>query len=172
MNMTKAEFLEKVRSGQYKVKGLTIPNDSGKTSSLPGQVRRVLSTTAQTQNENHITNNTANPDPVKKPMPRNLKKLVMIMEMDNSCYIDRVREHRFHPVRKWCFDVAYPKHLIALEYEGIFSGNGKSRHTTLTGYTKDCEKYNMAVNMGWRVYRITAMTDVEELAKIITGEKI
>jgi len=76
-------------------------------------------------------------------------------------------EFKFHPTRKWKFDLAIPSHNIAIEYEGINSA--KSRHTTITGYTGDCEKYNAAVMNGWRVLRYTAMniknsiTDLEKL---------
>ena len=30
-----------------------------------------------------------------------------------------------------------------------------SRHTTVGGYAKDCEKYNAAALLGWRVLRYT-----------------
>jgi hypothetical protein len=65
-----------------------------------------------------------------------------------------VREYRFHPIRKWRFDWCFPSGKIALEYEGIFSR--KSRHTTKAGYSGDCEKYNHAALLGWRVFRFTA----------------
>lgn len=69
------------------------------------------------------------------------------------------------PGRKFRFDFADTKTRIAVEYEGVFTGkntqkNGllpaKMRHTTVVGYSKDCEKYNMAVLNGWRVLRYTA----------------
>lgn len=63
-------------------------------------------------------------------------------------------EYKFHPERKWRFDYAYPKKKIAFEYEGLFSR--KSRHTTKSGYTEDCRKYNAAIAMGWKIFRITA----------------
>lgn len=62
-------------------------------------------------------------------------------------------EYRFHPGRKWRFDIAFPQRKIAIEYEGIMTG--KSRHTTITGFARDCEKYNEAVIAGWRVLRFT-----------------
>lgn len=64
------------------------------------------------------------------------------------------QEHQFHPVRKFRFDFVIPSHKIAIEYEGIISG--KSRHTTIGGYTRDTEKYNLATICGWRVLRYTA----------------
>ena len=63
-------------------------------------------------------------------------------------------EYYFHPERKWRFDWAIPALKIAVEYEGIFSE--KSRHTTVSGYSADTEKYNTAAAMGWRVIRLTA----------------
>lgn len=44
---------------------------------------------------------------------------------------------------------------IAIEYEGLMSK--KSRHTTNTGYTKDTDKYNMALALGWKPIRFTAL---------------
>ena len=64
-----------------------------------------------------------------------------------------VREHRFHKVRRWRFDFAYPAYMLAIEVEGgVWSGG---RHTRGAGFTKDCEKYNTALMEGWRVYRCT-----------------
>lgn len=59
--------------------------------------------------------------------------------------------------RKFRFDWAIEGRglKIAIEYEGIVSK--RSRHTSLTGYTKDCEKYNMAMAQGWLPLRFTAL---------------
>lgn len=62
------------------------------------------------------------------------------------------REHRFHENRRWRFDFAWPEHMLAAEVEGL-NPRGKSRHTTVTGYRADCEKYNNAALLGWRVLR-------------------
>lgn len=66
-----------------------------------------------------------------------------------------VPEYVFSTKRKFRFDWAIPDKRIAIEYEGIFSE--KSRHTTVQGYSRDSEKYNLAVENGWRVLRYTAM---------------
>lgn len=64
-----------------------------------------------------------------------------------------VREHRFHAVRRWRFDFAYPAQKLAIEVEGgVWSGG---RHTRGSGFVKDMEKYNTALMDGWRVYRCT-----------------
>ncbi len=65
-----------------------------------------------------------------------------------------VTELQFDEVRKFRFDWAIPSLKIGLEYEGIMSA--KSRHTTISGYSKDIEKYNLAITLGWRVLRYTA----------------
>lgn len=65
-------------------------------------------------------------------------------------------EHVFdEPLRKWAFDWSFNSLMIAFEYEGIFST--KSRHTTATGFTGDAEKYNRAQQLGWTVFRYTAI---------------
>lgn len=66
---------------------------------------------------------------------------------------DYLREHRFHPKRRWRFDFAWPELMVAVEIEG--GTWGKSRHTTGTGFEKDCEKYNNATLLGWSVFRFT-----------------
>lgn len=67
---------------------------------------------------------------------------------------DQVRYGITVEARLWRFDFAIPAHMIAIEYEGIFSE--KSRHTTFQGFTGDAKKYNRANELGWRVLRFTA----------------
>ena len=63
-------------------------------------------------------------------------------------------EHRFHPVRKWRFDFAFPSQMVAFEFEGgVFT---QGRHSRGVGLSADCDKYNEAQRMGWKVYRFTA----------------
>lgn len=83
------------------------------------------------------------------------KAMLILTAYLKSEGIDFVTELKFHPTRRWRFDLAIPHHKIAIEYEGIFAG--KSRHTSLKGYTGDCEKYNAANKLGWRVMRYTAL---------------
>lgn len=53
--------------------------------------------------------------------------------------------------RKFEFDWANPERMIAVEYEGYGAG-----HLDVPSYTKDCLKYNLAQDQGWRVHRVTA----------------
>lgn len=65
-----------------------------------------------------------------------------------------VREHRFHPERRWRFDFAWPDLKVALEIEGgTFMRKGG--HTTGVGYYGDAQKYNEAALLGWLVLRVT-----------------
>lgn len=64
------------------------------------------------------------------------------------------REFAFHPTRKWRFDFAWPTLMVAVECEGgIWIGG---RHSQPSGFLKDCEKYNSAAMLGWRVLRFPA----------------
>ena len=87
-----------------------------------------------------------------------------------------VSEYKFHPKRRWRLDRAWPEHKVAVEIEGGLYKGG--RHQTLVGFTNDCEKYNAAAMLGWRVYRVpspwldrwnlydTVMADLKELLGI------
>lgn len=87
------------------------------------------------------------------------------------------KELKFLPDRKFRFDYACQEHKIAVEYEGI-AGGKKSRHTTITGYTKDTEKYNLAANSGWRVLRYTVINfkdlrkDLEKVDEVLKKNRV
>ena len=63
------------------------------------------------------------------------------------------REYRFHPVRRWSMDFAWPQQMVAVEVEGAVYTRG--RHTRGRGFTADCEKYAEAALLGWTVLRFT-----------------
>lgn len=65
------------------------------------------------------------------------------------------QEHRFHPTRKWRFDYADEQNLIAVEVEGGAWIRG--RHTRGAGYIGDCDKYNTAQLLGWKILRIASV---------------
>jgi very-short-patch-repair endonuclease len=63
------------------------------------------------------------------------------------------REYRFHPIRRWRFDLAWPVHKLAVEVDGgTYSGG---RHVRGAGFERDCEKFNAATIAGWRVMHFT-----------------
>jgi hypothetical protein len=65
-----------------------------------------------------------------------------------------VIEYKFHPTRKWRFDIAWPELMLAVEVEGGTWGK-KSRHTTGSGFEGDCLKYAESMKLGYDVYRCT-----------------
>jgi len=85
--------------------------------------------------------------------------------------ISYMREHKFHPERKWRFDFAFPKPMLAIEIEGGTWTAGA--HSRGKGFQEDCEKYNAAAKLGWRVLRYStemvmrgeAINDVLELLR-------
>lgn len=65
-----------------------------------------------------------------------------------------VTEYRFHPTRRWRFDLAWVDQKLAVEFEGgtwVFG-----RHNRPAGYEADVIKYNAALLLGWRVLRFTS----------------
>lgn len=67
--------------------------------------------------------------------------------------VEIVKEHRFHPVRRFRFDYAILEYKIAVEVEGGIWTNG--RHVRGAGYKRDMEKYSLAAVDGWIVIRRT-----------------
>lgn len=69
--------------------------------------------------------------------------------------LELVEEHRFHPERKWRFDLAHLEKKIGVEVDGsIFNAeNGRTagKHSRGAGQCSDMEKRNAAVLLGWRV---------------------
>ena len=65
-----------------------------------------------------------------------------------------IREFKFHPKRKWKSDFVWTEQKLIVEVEGGIFSNG--RHTRGIGFQNDCEKYNSATCLGYRVIRVTA----------------
>lgn len=62
-------------------------------------------------------------------------------------------EYKFHPVRKWRIDYAWPETKVAVEIEGGVWNGG--RHVQPRGFIKDIEKYNSMALCGWLLLRFT-----------------
>lgn len=77
-----------------------------------------------------------------------------------------VYEYRFHPVRKWRFDLAWIARKVALEVQGgIFI---KGRHNRGGALLKEWEKLNTAAILGWRILYCQPMDlCTEDMVKII-----
>jgi len=78
-------------------------------------------------------------------------------------------EYKFCINRKWRFDVAFVKSKVAVEIEGGVWQYG--RHNRAIGFLKDLEKYNKAVELGWRVLRYTPQDiDFKQIKNILKKE--
>ena len=66
--------------------------------------------------------------------------------------IDFQAEYRFCE-RRWRFDFAEPNVKLAIEIEGGVWIKG--RHIRGSGFIKDIEKYNKAIELGWTILRYT-----------------
>jgi very-short-patch-repair endonuclease len=88
----------------------------------------------------------AAPDPPAVPVSR-FERLLRSVGLPAP-----IREHRFHAIRRWRFDYAWPEQRVALEVDGgVWTGG---RHTRGAGFIKDMEKLNTATVAGWRVVRV------------------
>lgn len=61
-------------------------------------------------------------------------------------------EFRFHPVRLWRFDVAWPPSYVAVEIHGGLFRFG--HHSRGKGFLDDREKISTAMLHGWRVLEV------------------
>lgn len=66
-----------------------------------------------------------------------------------------VLEFRFHPERRWRFDLAWPELKLACEvHGGVFT---RGRHSRPKGMLNDMEKTSEACIMGWRVVLVSSL---------------
>jgi len=63
------------------------------------------------------------------------------------------KEYRFNPERRWRADYCLTSRNVLIEIEGAVFQNG--RHTRGTGFSNDCQKYNSAALLGYKVLRYT-----------------
>lgn len=64
------------------------------------------------------------------------------------------REVKFHPKRKWRVDFAILELNILIEIEGGIWMKGS--HVRMHGYQDDCNKYNEAQALGFKIFRFTS----------------
>ena len=86
--------------------------------------------------------------------------------MENMVGMPCVKEYRFHDVRHWRFDYAFPSLKIAIECDGGVFTNG--RHVRPQGYINDMEKFNHAAMLGWLVLKFTP----EQMISHETAEQV
>lgn len=87
-----------------------------------------------------------------------------------------VTEYKFHPQRKFRFDIAIPKWKVAIEVEGgVYTSS--VAHSSVTGILRDMEKYNLATEEEWRVLRYTPeqtkkSATLEQIKKVVLITKV
>lgn len=74
-------------------------------------------------------------------------------ELDYRRVVAGLPEFRFHAVRRWRFDLAWPWIRVAFELQG--GGFTSGRHTRGSGLAKDCEKFSAAAADNWLVLMAT-----------------
>lgn len=78
----------------------------------------------------------------------------LVFQIKASGLPEPQREVRFHPTRRWRFDLAWPDIMLAVEVDGGVHING--RHNRGKGYENDLEKFGAAMELGWSVYRCSS----------------
>jgi len=113
------------------------------------------------------------PKIVKVSIEKNTIELYLKQMIQSGLIKSYETEYKFSKERKFRFDWFIPDFNLALEYEGIMSE--KSRHTTVTGYTGDINKYNLALTLGFLVLRYNALNyqnaydDIEKIKELKTN---
>jgi hypothetical protein len=78
------------------------------------------------------------------------------------------QQFRFHPVRRYRFDFAWPAKRLALEFDGGTFGDTATSGHQGHGYANDCRKCNLATAIGWRVYHLSSIMHKEgELTSVL-----
>jgi very-short-patch-repair endonuclease len=101
---------------------------------------------------------TMTPEELRRTLRESPLERLLAHQIEEAGLPTPEREYRFHPVRKWRFDFAWPSERLAVEVEGGVWTRG--RHTRGSGFVKDVEKYNAAMQLGWMVLRFTKQ-DIE-----------
>lgn len=110
------------------------------------------------------------PKVVKVSVEKNTIELYLKQMVQSGTIKSYETEYQFTKKRKFRFDWFIPCLNLALEYEGIMGD--KSRHTTVTGYTGDINKYNLALTLGFKVLRYNALnyqnaySDIEKIINL------
>lgn len=58
--------------------------------------------------------------------------------------------------RKFKFDFLHRETMVAVEIDGASNRGSKGGHTSKKGYPAGCEKGNLAILLGYRMFRLTA----------------
>ena len=85
---------------------------------------------------------------------------LIIKDFCNKNNLTFVTEFKFCETRRWRSDFYIPELNTLVEYEGLTSSY-KGGHQSKIGYTNNCEKYNQASLLGFKLLRYTALIRVK-----------
>jgi very-short-patch-repair endonuclease len=75
------------------------------------------------------------------------------------------RNFRFHPIRKFEIDWAWPEQKIGIEIQGgIWIPGGKGAHSRPMNIVRDMTKHNLLLDLGWRVWHFTPREVIDGVA--------
>ena len=77
---------------------------------------------------------------------------LLVLQCSDRGLPEPTLEHRFCE-RRWRFDLAFVKQMLAVEIEGGSWVGG--RHISGVGFQNDIMKYNAATILGWSLLRFT-----------------
>lgn len=97
--------------------------------------------------------------------PYELRFEMLLLSMNSALTRGYQREVRFDPKRKWRFDFAWPKSLVAVEIHGMASF--ATGHRVGNAHEKDYEKMNMAQLQGWLVLQFSGRQVMNESAECL-----
>lgn len=85
------------------------------------------------------------------------------------------RELMLIPGRRFRFDFVFSDNWLIAEIEGGTWSGG--RHTRGKGFEQDCIKYNLALELGWRVLRFTSSlvnngTAADSVERILDADEL
>ncbi|MBV9488769.1 MAG: hypothetical protein JO069_03465 [Verrucomicrobia bacterium] len=104
---------------------------------------------------------------VRRPSPLE-QRFLFLFEKVGGDPAGLEREYRFSPPRRWRSDFYHAPSRSLIELEGGLYGI-VGKHNRIEGVTADCEKYNAAVALGYRVYRLTARLLEEKYVQQLYG---
>lgn len=87
---------------------------------------------------------------------------LFLLQYKKTCLPPLKREAYFHPERNWRVDFLIEDHKIIIEIEGGIWMKGS--HVRMHGYQDDCNKYNAAQVLGYKVFRFTSDDILEDRA--------
>lgn len=95
---------------------------------------------------------------------------LIIKDFCNKNNLTFVSEFKFCETRRWRSDFYILELNTLIEYEGLTS-NHKGGHQNKKAYTNNCEKYNEASILGFKLLRYTALNQdriIQDLQRLCT----